>query len=154
MAQLAAAAPFLALGGGILGAYGSIQQGKIDQANAAIRAGQLAENANAVEAASQREAIKAKREAKYLESRAQAVAAASGAGAADPTVQNIMDRIEAEGEYNALTALYNGKTRARDMRLEGAVALQEGENAVKSSRLNALTSVLSGASSFGMARYG
>ena len=66
-------------------------------------------------AASQRDAARERRNQRLLESRAQAVAAASGGGASDPTVTKVISDIAGEGTYRALGALYTGEDKARGL---------------------------------------
>lgn len=68
-------------------------------------------------AAGQRDAAEQRRQARLVQSRAQAVA---GGGASDIGVINQMADIAAEGEYRALAALYEGEDRAAG--LEGQAA--------------------------------
>ena len=154
MAWISAAAPYFAVGGAVISAAQQAEQGRIAERNALFRAAQLDRNAKSAEAVAQREAMQAKREARYLASRAQALAASSGGGGSDPTVVNLIAQIEEEGEYNALTALFNGQQRADAMRTSAAVERSEGRSARRAGRTGAATSILSGVSDFGMARYG
>lgn len=168
MAWFMAAAPYIAAAGTVVSAYQQEQQGILAAAQANMRAQQmevqaeqLNKNAKAAEAASQREAIRAKRESSYLASRNKALAAAGGGSASDPTVVNLIDQIESEGEYNALTALYNGSARAQGIRSDALTTQygaemerQAGKSAKKAGKTTAFNTVLSGASNYGMARYG
>ena len=63
-------------------------------------------------ASSQRAAIEEKREARYLVSSARARAAAGGADLSDPSLVKNFAEIEAAGEYNALTRLWEGESEA------------------------------------------
>lgn len=64
-------------------------------------------------AASQREAQEKRREAALVQSRQQAVAAASGAGAGmdAPTIVKLMTDTAGQGEFNAQTVRYGGENR-------------------------------------------
>jgi hypothetical protein len=73
-------------------------------------------------ATAQRSAMEQRRQGRLLESRARALAAASGGGATDPTVTNILGDIEYEADYRALTASYEGETMAHG--LEYAAVLE------------------------------
>jgi hypothetical protein len=72
-------------------------------------------------------AVEERRLARYAQSRALAVAGASGAGASDPTVMNTIGDLEAEGEYRALTSLFNGEQRARSQTMQANIARSEGK---------------------------
>lgn len=67
-----------------------------------------------------------RKRARLLASRAQAVAGASGAGASDPQITDILSDIEAEGEINALNQLFTGDNRAKDLRYQADVARRTG----------------------------
>lgn len=98
------------------------------QANAAaFTAAQLEQQAGQTMASGQRASMEQLRQAKLMQSRALALAAASGAGAADPTVVNLMGKIGAEGAYRAGIAMYQGEEQARQLRLKAAAARYEGE---------------------------
>lgn len=80
---------------------------------AQYQATQLRQNANSAEAASQRTAFDIDRQTQFITSRALAVAAASGAGATDPTVVSLIARDAGQGAYERAAALYGGADRAR-----------------------------------------
>lgn len=153
MAWFMAAAPYIAMGvGTIMSAEQQKLAGKQEEQNALFEAAQMERNAKNVEAESQREAIRAKREARYIASRAKAVAAASGGGADDPTVVDLMSGIEAEGELNALNALYSGTTKAKTYRGQAAQTRISGRQARQAGKTGAIGTLLKGVS--GMASYG
>lgn len=153
-AWLSAAAPYIQAGATAVSAYQLQQQGEQAEQSALFEAAQMDRNAKSAEAVSQREAIRAKREAAYLASRAEAVAASSGGGGSDPTIVNLIGGIEEEGEYNALTALFNGQQRADAMRTGADVARMEGRSKRKAGNTGAFSTVLSGAAKYGLSRYG
>ena len=64
---------------------------------------------------------------RLVQSSLQARAAASGAGATDPTVNLISGDIAEEGELRALTALYEGEEAARGLESGAAVRRYEGD---------------------------
>lgn len=132
--------------GGLLGAMGSIAAGVAENNNAQFEAQQMEMKAKEETAASQREAIAKRREGELINSRAQAIAAASGAGAGvdAPTIVSIMGKTASEAEYNAGTAMYGGTSRAR-----GLMDSAKGRRA--SGKASLLGSVFSG---FGQAAKG
>ena len=148
MAQMAAAA---SIGGSLLSAFGSLEKGKEQYKAAKYQAAQLQSNANQAEGSGQRDAIAQLRQSDLLQSRALAVAGASGAGAVDPTVLRIISGIAGEGQLAANTAMYNANEAARGMRNQAAAGLYEAKQAKKASMITALSTVLSGAGSAGMA---
>lgn len=156
----------------LIGAVGAIQQGQAQeaagdaQARAAAYQAQLAnsqalameQQAGQERALSQREAAGQRRRGEQISSRAQALAAASGGGALDPTIQDILAGISGETETRALNALYAGEEKARGLEygavLEraggrgdiyaGEVARRAGESAAGRSYLTAAGGLVSG----------
>lgn len=142
MAQFAAFIPYIAA------AAGTLLQGSSAKGEARSEALQLEQQAGQDRASAQRAAIEQRRSARYMQSRVQALAAASGAGASDPTVVNLQNSIDAEGEYAALTAMYEGEDVARSKEFAASVARKQGSAAATASYLKAGSTLLSGASSW------
>lgn len=148
--------------GTVISALGSMKSGdaaasagREQQQLAEYQAAQLDQNAGQQIAVGQRQSAEALRQSRLLQSRALAVAAASGGGAMDPTVLKIIGGIDDEGKYAADSAMYNAKETARGMkddaraaRYSGAQARAAGNEARRGSRLAAFATVLSGASGF------
>lgn len=142
MAWLAAATPYLTAASAVIGVGSTLMAGKQQNDLATFEAGQMQANANAERAVSQREAAQERRRSEYLQGRARAVAASSGAGVSDPTIDNIVAGLDAEGEYRALTALYNGEQQAEGMELGAKVRKIEGRNAKSASRYKAASTLM------------
>lgn len=136
----------LAVGSTALNALGSIHQGESEKAAADFRAKQLRHRANQAAGQGQRAAIEEKRQASILAGRAQAVAAASGGGATDPTVINRIAGIVSEGEYRALTALYEGDSESDALKNSAIISKFEGKQAQRAGYIKAVGSILSGGS--------
>ncbi len=85
-----------------------------------FQAEQLRVNAGQQIAAAQRTAQDVNLTTELIASHAKAVAAASGAGATDPTVVRLIAFQAGQGAYKANMALYNGEEAARGMRMQGA----------------------------------
>ena len=124
-----------------------------------FEARQLEQQAGQEIASSQRTAQERRREMRLAESRALALAAASGGGT-DRGVMDIISKLAGEGAYRAMSALYEGDERARKLRLAGAGAraegemlAQSGENRKKAFQINAITAGVKGMSSL-YAKYG
>lgn len=149
MAFLAAAAPYIAAASTVIGAVGAIKQGQDAKTQAQAQALALTNKANADAAASQRQAIDYRRQAQYAMSRGQALAAASGAGATDPTVVNILGQISGEGEYRALTSLYTGETGEQNALSDAQASRNEGDAAARAGVLRGVSTVLSGGTNLG-----
>lgn len=153
--------PFLMATGTVLQIGGALQQGEAaaaagaaQQQAAEYEARQMEVGAGQAIAASQRAAQEQRRQAKLVASRALALAAASGAGAADPTVVDIIGDITGEGAYRAAVALYEGEEQARTMRAQakatrygGAVAEAGGRTQRQAAQIGAFGSLLAGAGS-------
>lgn len=151
-------APALQIGSTVLTAGSQLARGnaaaRIGQrrrAAAEFEATQLEQDAGQSKAVAQRNAEEIGRQTKYINSTALARAAASGAGASDPTVQDVLARTYAEGGFRQATALYEGEAQARldrmkaaALRYEGDTALADAESAQKISRIGAGATALAG----------
>lgn len=87
----------------------------------------------------------------YANSKALALVGASGAGASDPTVMNVLARTAGEGAYRSALALYEGEAQARidqmraqALRYQGAVGVDDAAAASRAANMGALSTVLSG----------
>jgi hypothetical protein len=134
--------------------------GERQKAAADFQAAQLDQNANTSIAVSQRKAQETMRQTKLVQSRALAVAAASGGGASDPTIVRIIGRIAAEGAYREALDLYEGEDRARQMRLaaegkryEGDIAMESGAAKESAYQTSGTASLFAGAGSL-FSKYG
>ena len=142
MAGFAAFLPYIiAAGGTLLQGAQAKQQGDAEAVQLNYIAGQS-------RAASQREAAERRRSSRYAQSRVQALAAASGAGASDPTVVNLISELAGEGEYGALAAMYEGEDRAGGLELAGRASRRQGDAAMSASVVQAGSTLLGGASSW------
>ena len=140
--------------GALKGGDAAAESGRRKQMALDAQAQQLDVNADQAVAASQRTAADELRTAGLAKSRALALAAASGGGASDPTIVNLMARLAGEGEYRSGIALYQGQDKARALhdqanmaRYSGDVAVSDGNAAKSASQLSAVTNLFSGASS-------
>jgi hypothetical protein len=140
------------LGTGV-SAGGQIISGQQAKRASKAEAAELERMAGEEKAAAQRKASEKRRQMNLLLSRSQAVSAASGAGATDPTVLATEGGIVEEGEYQAGVETYLGETRARGYQGKAALARAEGDDAARSSFINAGGTILSGIGSY-YDRYG
>jgi hypothetical protein len=122
---------------------GTLKAGQAQQAQQEALANQDRVDANTSQVQAQMAAENERRRAKIVRSRALAVAGASGAGANDPTVQNIMTGIESEGELRALNALWEGDTKAQGYRQDAITRRRMGGAIRQASYLNAAGSFFS-----------
>ena len=131
----------------IASAAGSIMSGKAEASASRFQAAQMKQQAGQERAVSQRKAIEQRRQAGLANSRVTALAAASGAGATDPTVLDIEGDNAAAGEYNALSALYAGEERARGLEMGAGAKLYEGSQAKRAGLIKGGSTLLSAGSS-------
>lgn len=134
---------------GSASAAGGDAQRTIDYA----RASQLEQNANAALGVSQQQSHFDLRSGNIEASKALAAAAASGGGATDPTVVNIISQLKGQSEYQALSDLYTGESKAYNLRSEANIARYGGDVAAYKGKVQqqlqqqkALQTITSGAS--------
>lgn len=87
----------------------------------------------------------------YANSKAMALVGASGAGASDPTVMNVIARTAGEGAYRSAVAMYEGEAQARldrmkaaALRYQGQVGAEDAASAYRMSRTGALATAFTG----------
>ncbi len=126
-----------------LSAYGSYSAGKAKKEDLYAQARALIRNAKVTRAASQRAASDERKLADLAISEAIANAAASGAGASDPTVINLLAGLEAEGEYRALSQMFLGEEEAEGMEIQARYKRKSGRAAKRAGVLGAVKSIFS-----------
>lgn len=154
-ASAAAAAPTLETIGTVAAVAGtglSVKAG-LDNAeyqSAVGRATAAAEQQKANEdaAAGQRTAIAADRQTRLLQSRAQSLAADSGTDATSPDILTTEGRIAEQGRYNALSALYEGQSRARSENFQADIDLFKAKRISAGAPLAAVGTALAGVGTF------
>jgi hypothetical protein len=133
--------------------------GKARQKSLKHQAKQARQNAGQERASAQRAAIEKRREARYLSSRALALAAKSGGGTGGSAAV-ILGDIGAEGEFRALTEMYTGEERAKHLETQADSLIFEGNqeriagDIRRRSSKSAATSQLITAAATGLSRYG
>jgi hypothetical protein len=142
-----------AVAGTLVKAVGQFQAGIAANSQAKLEAKQMEIAAGQERAASQRAAFEERRQSRIVLSNAQAAAAASGAGTTDPSVLNITSSLAGEGEYRALTRMYEGEQSARNYETSAGFRRYEGKQAARAGRIGAMTTLLEGGSSL-YQRYG
>jgi hypothetical protein len=120
MAWLKTAGPYIMQAGSSL--MGASAQKKAARAQAK----QYKHRKMLARSSSQRDSIADRRDARYVLSRARAVAASQGGAMDDPTMVNVFADIEAEGEYNALSRLFEGEEAAQGDAAAARAARNEG----------------------------
>lgn len=134
--------------GTIIGAAGQLNAGNASMQAAQYSAAQMRQNASQTIAAGTANVQGQMLQTQMLQSRALAVGAASGAGALDPTVVNLVSQIAGYGAYNAGMATYNAQSRAAAQQNEANATVFSGQQAQTASRWKAGSTILTGASTF------
>ncbi|CAB5220640.1 hypothetical protein UFOVP241_11 [uncultured Caudovirales phage] len=142
--------------GSVIGGLSHIEFGQQAQQAADFQAAQLRQNAGQAQATAQHAAYDVDRQAQYTASTALATAAASGGGASDPTVVNLIARNAGEFAYRKAVALYQGDDKARLMNLQADAKEFEGANTKANSDLVGTTQMFAAGTSIlkGSARDG
>lgn len=120
-----------------LGAAGTLYGGLQARAGAQAEATQLKAKGDEEQAIGQRRAMQARREKDLAQSRIQAVAAASGGGAGDASITNLMQGVEQQGNYNSMLELYQGNTGRNKAHASAAARRAEGRSALTGSIIGA-----------------
>lgn len=123
---------------------GQQQSAKAEQEGKDFQARQLEVQAGQDRASAQRRAMEDRRQADLALSRVQALA---GGGGTDESVLNLTGKIAGEGEYNALTSLYEGEERALGREAQGTGLRMEDKSARRAANWKSASTVLSTASS-------
>jgi hypothetical protein len=144
---MAMIAPIIGLIGTAVSAYGTIAGANAQASAMEYQARVARQKATQEEAVGQRNALETQRKTKLAQSQLQARAAASGAGASDPTVVDLATGIEGRGKYMGGLQQWQGDNRAWDYRTD-AVGKEASAQSVRSGgQLSAFGTILGGASS-------
>ena len=171
MAFMAAAIPLIVAGAGAAGggtaavaaasllaagvsAAGALKQGRDAKAMAKFQAQQQKANAASQIASGQHQALARRRESEIRESRALAVAGASGAGTLDPDVLNIISGLAVQGEKEFQAENFNAQTKAAQSTTAAAMSEIQGQQASDASKVAATSTLLSGAVDAGTSYFG
>lgn len=135
--------------GAALSIYGKVKGGYDQKSALDSAAGQLSQEAGQSVAAGIQGAIQDRRRATYVASNARAATAAGGFSTTGTSAIANVGQIRGEGEYRALTSLYQGQDRASELDFRAEGMRTAGSNAVKAGWISGVSSVLSsGGSSF------
>lgn len=149
--------------GGVLQAAQAHNQGQIASRNASIAAGQLEQNAKAYDAAAnnaqgiaQQKATEQLRQNRLVKSRIIALNAAGGGSSDEKNVSDLLAKTAGQGEYAALGTLFEGDSRANQLKNQGIglrnqalVTREEGRQARSAGNIAAATSILGTAGNAG-----
>lgn len=141
------------IAGQLIQAGGTIMGGMAANDAAKAEAKQLEQAAGQERAKAQRVAENERRRGEFAQSRGQALAAASGGDALDPTVLDVQGGIFHESEYNALMGLQTGEERARGLEYEAKNRRHQGKQAKMMSYIDAASTALGAGGSL-MQKYG
>lgn len=150
---MAAISAGTALASGGIAAAGTIAQGNAALEVAKAERKQLARMASEEMAVATRDASSKAKEADLLKSRGQAVAAASGGTATDPTVLEIMGNISRDANVQVRDVLRTGQVKADDLMYRGRVGVNTAKTNRSLSRLAATGQVI-GAVGDAFSKYG
>jgi hypothetical protein len=139
----------LAIAGTAVKGIGTILSSRAEAKALKGQATQLDAQALTEQASSQREAIEERRTARFAQSRALALAAAGGTSASDGDIEKIISDIAGEGEYRALTALYNGDEQADSLRAQAKARRKEAKNVKIAGLISGVGTILGGADGLG-----
>lgn len=134
------------IGSTALKAYGAMSAGESARQASRFEARQLQRKADARYAQGTREAHEARREGEIVASDARAAMAAGGGTTTSPGAIRRLGRIESEGEYNALAALYSAGSDAAGLRRAARARIYEGTQSRRASRISAMGTVIQGVS--------
>jgi hypothetical protein len=140
MGLVAALAAGISAGGAIGGGIQARRMADVEGQQYDVAAGQQI-------AASQRTAMEQQRQSRLAQSRALAVAAASGGGASDVTVEHVIANIAGEGAYRSAVALFDGEEKARSLRMKGWAARETGASKERAGYIQGVSSLLSSGTS-------
>jgi len=138
MAEFAA---FLPVASTVLQTVAPILEGNAADKSAGYQAAQLEQRAGQSRATAQRQSIEDRRQSRLALSRLQAL---GGGGGGDETMVKLASDIAGEGEYRALTSLYEGEEQARSDEQQAGAVRASGKNAKRASRIKAIPSILTG----------
>lgn len=136
------------LGGTILQAKGQMDQAAYEQAVAKTQAQALRDKSNEDAAAAERQQIAIERRTGLITSRARALAADSGTDVNSPTEITNEGRIAQQGDYNALSSLYEGLAQSRADNYQANIDLFKGQRVAAAAPLAVGGTILSGLTTF------
>ena len=145
---LSSAASVAGLAGTGLSAVGQLSNAAATASQEKEAAAEEGNQANQAAAAAERTEITRDRQTQLVLSRTQAEAASSGGGATDPTVLSLEGTTEQQGDYNALSSLYQGQAASRADQLQQQIDLFKAAQTETAAPIAAAGTVLSGVSSF------
>jgi hypothetical protein len=144
---IAALGPIVGLLGTAVSAYGTIAGANAQSAALDYQAKVARIKATQEQATAQRGALESKRKADLAQSTLQARAAASGAGASDPTVVDLAGDIGARGRYQSGLQMWQGQERGWDYTVDANAKEAQADTIRSVAPLSAFGTILGGAGS-------
>ena len=144
MAQIAQALPAMKVASTVLATVAPLYAGQQEQKSAYDEAQQLLQRARLRRAEATRAYTEELRQGRLTKSRAIALAAASGGGVDDPTVQNVISNLDTDARYRALMALYSGAGDALGLENAARKRMSEGRASARAGLLGAAKNALTG----------
>lgn len=144
---MAGISAILGVVGTVVSAVGTIAAGNAQRAAAEYQAKLYERKANEELAAAQRDADEYQRQKRFVQSKFQANAAASGFDATDTTTLNLLGSLEQRGSYQAAVAQYGGAARQAAYRGQATATRMSGRAAQTGSYFDAAGTILGGFSS-------
>lgn len=138
-----------AITGSWLNAVSQIRAGQQEDDASKADAEQMKEAAGAAQAQAQRKAIEERRRGELVLSRQRAVVAGGGGQMSDPGVIDQTAAIEAQADYNAASALWNGNERARVLTNQATLRRWQGRQAHIGSQVAAISNIFSLTDAYG-----
>lgn len=132
--------------GSVVSAAGTIAAGDAQKQADDYRAKQLAQQATQAQAAGQQAGFDKSLQEKYVASKLQAGASASGAGAgaSDPTVLKLGSDIAGRGEQQALMDMWSGQNQSVGLQNESQTETYSGQLAQDGAETGALGTIIGG----------
>lgn len=136
------------LAGTAISAYSKAYGGARQKEAADYSASLLSQEAGQSVASGIQGAIMERRKASYVASSARAKIAGSGLATTGTSAIATVGQIKGQGEYNALTQLYQGEDRSLELTSRAQTLRNEGSAEQKAGWLSGISTVLSGGTSF------
>ena len=133
-----------AVGSGVFGAAGELEAGKAGKRAKYMEAASLERRAKQEEGAGSRTAVEVRRQGEKLKSDATLAIVAGGGVSDDAGALEIQGDIAGVTNYNALMAIWEGKSLAQQSREAADIARIEGDAAESAGKAGAASSLLGG----------
>lgn len=140
-------AAYAAAAAAVIGGYTAIEQGNAARDQKNYQAAQAQADAETAAGQSEVEAAQIRKSVQKQRSQARAALSESGVNVDVGSAELVQSDIEQQGEKDALTTIYNGTTKKRQLQAQAQGLTIAGVNAQNAGYFNAASSALSGISS-------